>query len=261
MGAAATEGSAESGYRITTATVGPLGKQPIKDTPLSINAVSADFIDNLQASSASEALRYNPTVRPQLGSNLSANYFMIRGFGYSANGNAAVDGMRASVGLEPVEDKERIEVLNGVSSFLYGFSGPGGVINSMLKRPTATTLNKVPVGNLRRAAGLRAWRFRRPDRDGAVGYRLNIVKVGNGDVGIDRETHERGLVSVAFDWHIRRRRSGRLRRRISSAISRTSRPIFCSAMPPWCPRLPTSAPTTERPTTSRMMTSTGLAPA
>jgi len=198
----AAEGSAESGYRITTANVGPLGKQPIKDTPMSINVVSSDQIENLQASSTSEALKYNPTIRPQLGSNLSANYFMIRGLGYSANGNAAVDGMQASVGFEPVEDKERVEVLNGASSFLYGFSGPGGVVNYVLKRPTETMINKVTAGNYGGQQAYVHGDFGGPIDNGRFGYRVNFLKVGNGTVGVDRETHERQLFSGAFDWHV-----------------------------------------------------------
>lgn len=56
----APEGTADSGYRVTTANVGPLGKVAVKDLPFSINSVSSGQIDNMQASSASEALRYNP---------------------------------------------------------------------------------------------------------------------------------------------------------------------------------------------------------
>lgn len=74
------EGSAENGYRVSTTTLGPLGKTALKDTPYSVNVVSSERIENMQASSTSEALRYNPSARPQLGSNLASNYFMIRGF-------------------------------------------------------------------------------------------------------------------------------------------------------------------------------------
>ncbi|MBB4201001.1 hypothetical protein CCR94_00415 [Rhodoblastus sphagnicola] len=200
----ANAGSSENGYRPATVNVGPLGKLPIKDTPLSINAVSSELIENIGASSTSEAMKYNPTVRPQLGSNLSANYFMIRGFSYSSNGAAAVDGMRASVGLEPIEDKERVEILNGASGFLYGFTGPGGMVNYVLKRPTETTINKIRVGNYGGQQGYVQGDFGGPLTigDGQFGYRFNFVKVGDGNVGVDRETHPRQLYSGAFDWHV-----------------------------------------------------------
>lgn len=200
--AQAKEGSAENGYRVSTADVGPLGKQPLKDTPLSINAVSSEQMENFQASSTSEAMKYNPTVRPQLGSNLSGNYFMIRGLGYSAYGNAAVDGMLAFVDQEPIEDKERVDILNGASSFLYGFAGPGGVVDYVLKRPTATTLNKVTVGNYGGAQAYVHADLGGPIDNGKFGYRINLLKVDNGNIGIDRETHERQLFSGAFDWHV-----------------------------------------------------------
>lgn len=199
------EGSAENGYRFRTAMVGPLGTRSLQDTPFSINAVSAELIENMQAQSSSEALRYNPTVQATLGSNRSSNYFMIRGFSSSPGitGNAAVDGMRASVSIEPVEDKERIEVMNGPAGFLYGFASPGGVINYVLKRPTSEPLANVTVGNYGGAQAYIHGDFGGPlGQDGKLAYRLNVLKVNGGDVGIEDETQERQLVSGAIDWHI-----------------------------------------------------------
>ena len=91
----AREGTTEDGYRTTSASLGPLGKAPLKDIPYSIRAVSSDLIENLQAGSTADALKYDPTVRSQLGSNFSSNYFMIRGFSSSPFGstaNAALEG-------------------------------------------------------------------------------------------------------------------------------------------------------------------------
>jgi len=203
---APAEGSAEAGYRASTATLGPLGTAPLKDTPYSINVVSSDLMQNLQATSASDALKYDPTVRPQLGSNYSSNYFMIRGFSSSplgATSNATVDSMRETALFEPIEDKERVEVLDGPAGFLYGFAAPGGTVNYALKHPTDTRLNRVTVGDYGGEQGYAHGDFGGPiDQEGRFGYRVNLVKVDAGNVGVEGETHKRELFSGMLDWHL-----------------------------------------------------------
>jgi iron complex outermembrane receptor protein len=205
-GAVPAEGSAESGYRSSTTTLGPLGNQPMKDTPFSVHVVSSDMIDNLQATSTSDALKYDPTVRAQLGSNFSSNYFMIRGFTSSPFGptsNATVDNMRETALFEPVEDKERIEVQDGPASFLYGFAAPGGTVNYELKHPTETTLNRVTSGDYGGEQGYLHGDFGGPiDPEGRLAYRVNILKVAAGNVGVDGETHKRELYTGALDWRL-----------------------------------------------------------
>lgn len=111
--------------------------------------------------------------------------------------------MRSLVGTEPVEDKERIEVLNGASGFLYGFTSPGGMINYALKRPTATRLNRVTVGDYGGEQAYAHVDLGGPvDEAGRVGYRLNALKVARGDTGVDNQTHKRELVSGAVDVHL-----------------------------------------------------------
>ena len=200
------QGTAADGYRINTVSLGPLGNASLQDTPFSINVVSSDLIANLQASSTSDALKYDPTVRMTLGSNISSNYFMIRGFiisPFGTSSSAATDSMRESVLWNPVEDKERIEVMNGPSGFLYGFASPGGLVDYVLKRPTQHPFADITVGDYGGSQAYLHGDFGGPlDSDGRFGYRLNIAGVDKGDVGVAGETHERLLVSGAFDWHI-----------------------------------------------------------
>lgn len=50
-------------------------------------------------------------------------------------------------GIWPIESygAERIELLRGPASVLYGQSGPGGLVNAVSKRPTAEPLREVQV--------------------------------------------------------------------------------------------------------------------
>lgn len=133
------EGSAESGYRNTTAAAGPLGKIPLQDTPYSLNVTSGELIENRAAHTEGDALMTNPSVSVSVAPNApsaSLSRVYIRGFNASDQ-NEFRDGLvDRSFTIPPIENVERIEVLNGLSGFLYGFTNPGGAINYVTKQPT-----------------------------------------------------------------------------------------------------------------------------
>nr|WP_246781456.1 TonB-dependent receptor [Rhodoblastus sphagnicola] len=199
----AKEGSVENGYRASSASVGALGAKSLKDTPYSINVASRELITNLQAQTASEAVKYNPTVYAGSGNNMVGGgaAFTIRGFTTDTN-QSFIDGLRI-YSRTPLEDKERIEVLNGPSALLFGFTNPAGVINYVQKRPTAEPFANMTVGDYGGAQGYVHGDFGGPlDQEGRFAYRLNLLYVGKGDVGVNDDSHERYLASGALDWHI-----------------------------------------------------------
>ena len=198
----AKEGSAESGYRSTTATVGPLGRMSLQDTPYSISVTPSALIEDIQAGNPTDALKLNPTVNPEMGSNRTGDYLSIRGFINSEN--QAMDGMRQALGNGAVlEDKERIEILSGADSFLYGIASPAGMVNYVLKRPTPERLLKVTLGDYGGGQAYTHVDAGGPiDNAGKLGYRINLLGVDDGSTGIDSESHKRTLFSGAFDWHV-----------------------------------------------------------
>lgn len=199
-------GQAESGYRVETVNLGPLGPGSLQETPLSINVVPASLIANTQAGSLTDALKYVPTVQSSTGNGRITDYYMIRGFIASPwNFNMAVDGMRAFDIYQPMEDKERVEVLNGASGFLYGVTSPAGTINFVTKRPTAEAFQALSFGTY---GGSQV--YGHLDAGGPLGdgerfaYRLNVLYGDKGEIGVDRQTQERSLVSGALDWKLSR---------------------------------------------------------
>lgn len=196
------DGSAESGYRVENIQLGPLGNTRLQDTPFSINAVSGELIRNTQATNTTEALKYVPTVYSNTGASQITPYFTLRGFSASTwNYNMAVDGMRNFDVYQPMEDKERIEVLNGANGFLYGITSPAGMINYSLKRPTIYTLREFSVGTYDKQV------YSHLDLGGvltdSLSYRLNVLESDTGDTnGIDDQSQERHLYSGALDWQI-----------------------------------------------------------
>ncbi len=199
------EGGANVGYRTETAQTGPLGSTPLRDLPYTITVVPEELIQNVQASSASDALRYHPLVQATNTQTRGGDTYNIRGFDSNFLSSKRVDGLRAPEFTVPIEDKERLEVLSGVQGFLYGIASPGGLVNYVTKRPTPTPLASATVGNYGgRQYYVHADLGGRLDSGGRLGYRLNVMAVSNGKTEIDNQTHERQLVSAAIDWRLTR---------------------------------------------------------
>nr|WP_315428960.1 TonB-dependent receptor [uncultured Albidiferax sp.] len=196
------EGAAADGYRVKTiSSVGALGSMSLQDTPFSMSVVPRELMQNIQAQSPDDVYKLNPSTRttvPQVTSWSPA--VNIRGFdGY----NTAEDGLRRAYNHAAVlEDKERVEILNGLSGFLYGAASPGGMVNYVYKRPTTERLSSVTVGNY---GGSQAYVHGdfvgRIDEAGRAGYRLNLVSQ-DGGTAIDDQKINRQLVSAAVDWEI-----------------------------------------------------------
>lgn len=196
------EGSASDGYRAkTVSSVGALGSRDLLDTPFSISVLPRELIQNVQAQSPDDLYKLNPSTRTNVPQSTGWSPMVsIRGFGTY---DTAEDGLRRPYNHAAVtEDKERVEVLNGLSGFLYGAAAPGGMINYVYKRPTIERLTSVTVGNYGGSQYYLHGDFGgRIDDAGSAGYRLNLVK-HDGKTAIDDQKIDRALISGAIDWQL-----------------------------------------------------------
>ncbi|MGK5028690.1 TonB-dependent siderophore receptor [Janthinobacterium sp. MDT1-19] len=120
----------------------------LNENPQSVSVVTADEISDRNAESLDETLRYTAGVTPNqrpLGSDDSS---LLRGFTIETNG-ILQDGLRNSgrtfgASIEPY-GLERLEVLRGPASVLYGQIPPGGMVNAVSKRPSADAVREVGV--------------------------------------------------------------------------------------------------------------------
>ncbi|MGB3044992.1 MAG: TonB-dependent siderophore receptor [Xanthobacteraceae bacterium] len=115
---------------------------PILETPQSVSVVTRDQMVAQGAQDLPQALGYTPGVTvPSYGPNQFFDNFKVRGF----DAPRYLDGLRlpsdvTTFAAPKIETYglERLEVLKGPSSGLYGASDPGGIINMISKRPQAT---------------------------------------------------------------------------------------------------------------------------
>lgn len=108
---------------------------PISQTPASISVVTRAMMDDQRAVELDEALQMVAGVKPG-GYYNGFDYYRIRGFDGAFN--TFRDGLRSDIGgifSEEVFGAERIEVLKGPASVLYGQSVLGGLVNVVSKKP------------------------------------------------------------------------------------------------------------------------------
>lgn len=113
------------------------------DSPVIVNLINSETLEQVVATDLSEGLRFQPGLRVEMDCQ-TCNYSQIRmnGLqgGYSQiliNGRPIFSPLTGLYGLEqiPVNMIERIEVVRGGVSALYGSSAIGGTVNVITKIP------------------------------------------------------------------------------------------------------------------------------
>ncbi|MFC3321827.1 TonB-dependent siderophore receptor [Mesorhizobium cantuariense] len=176
----------------------------IKDIPQSVSVVGRQEIDDQGAQKADEALRYTAGVFAQpFGPDSDTNWLYIRGFDATATGTY-MDGLQLfsyafggfyvdSFGLE------RIEVLKGPASVLYGGSNPGGLVNYVGKRPEFERKRYVETGVNDAGNVYLGFDIGDVANNGVVSYRMT-GKVAGGDTYSDLQNGWRGFISPSITW-------------------------------------------------------------
>jgi iron complex outermembrane receptor protein len=197
------------GYVAPVTTTGSKTDTPLIEAPQSVGVVTRDQIDDQAAQSVSQALRYTAGVLPEVRPSARYDSVFVRGFGGQGTGAAFVnflDGLRQGRGLYfgvPNTDPwllERIEVLRGPASVLYGQTGVGGLVNLVSRRPTAVPVNEVRIEAGSHALLQTAFDFGGPlTSDGQFLYRLTGI-ARKADTQYDYTQEERIAIAPAFTW-------------------------------------------------------------
>lgn len=182
---------------------GFLGNRSVFDLPFTQANYTAELIRNQQAQTVGDVLANNASVREQQPPFGSQQNLFIRGFVVISR-DTAFDGLYgiASVYRPAIEGIERVEVLSGPGSFLYGFPPSGsavGVVNLVPKRAAETPLTRVTAQYLSRGnVGGTFDVGRRFGEGNAVGIRINGV-YRDGPTPIDRQNQNLGALTLGLD--------------------------------------------------------------
>ena len=192
----------ESDYFVPEATTATRTDTPILDSSQSIQVIPQQVLEDQQVIRLDEALR-NVSGVTFGGTNLGRSLeFSIRGFDEAP---IIRNGFRQFGGdiVPETANLERIEVLKGSASVLFGEIEPGGLINLVTKKPTAE-----PFYNIEAQFGNRNFispgiDFSAPlTEDGKVRYRLNALYRSSDDIQDVDENIERFFISPVVTWQI-----------------------------------------------------------
>jgi len=173
---------------------------PLIETPQAISVITRDQIEAQGALTLREATNYTAGV--------VSSYFDSRGDSFKVRGGDAVqylDGLQRSYGFYNTTKPdpytlERVELLRGPSSVLYGQGGVGGVLNLVSKRPQAETQREVQLqyGSFNRKQ-ISADFTGSLDPESKWMYRLVTVNRDSG-TQVDQVPDDRILIAPSLTW-------------------------------------------------------------
>lgn len=177
----------------------------IVKTPQSVSVVTRDQMRALDVTSVSQALRYSAGVFTEYRDSSNRNdEVFVRGFSYVPK---FLDGLSygatasSQTGTFDPWLLERVELVRGPASVLFGQVNPGGLIAMTSKRPVSQPIHELQfrTGNHHLAEG--AFDFGGPlSDDGRLLYRLNgIARTQNSQVEDYKET--RMAIAPALTWY------------------------------------------------------------
>ncbi|WP_228038415.1 TonB-dependent siderophore receptor [Nostoc sp. LEGE 12450] len=193
-------GDRNDDYNPLNATTGTRTDTPLRDTPQSIQVIPQKVIQDQQVVRLDEALRNISNVIPGGFDTNTETRYTIRGFDKAP---LLINGFRQySFAVVPdIAGLERIEVLKGPSSILYGEIQPGGVINAVTKQPLAEPFYEAEIqaGN---------YNLVRPridisgplNDDKSVLYRLNLSYLNNESFRGFDQNFEEFFIAPVLAW-------------------------------------------------------------
>jgi catecholate siderophore receptor len=125
-------------YEVTETNTATKINVPLRDIPQTVNIVPAVVLHDQNALSLQDALQNVPGLSFSVGDG-QRDQVTIRGF--SAISDQFVDGVRDdALYFRDLSNIERVEVLKGPASVLYGRGSAGGLVNRVTKKPLESAL-------------------------------------------------------------------------------------------------------------------------
>jgi catecholate siderophore receptor len=142
--------------RATTTRIGK-GKQALRDIPQSVTVVTEKLVDDRNLDTLKDVLHNTAGVTFQAAEGGEED-IRLRGFSLATSGDIFVDGLRDPAFYDrDTFNNDRIELLRGSASMLFGRGSTGGAVNQVSKQPRAIDEHEVSTTlgshNFRRLTG------------------------------------------------------------------------------------------------------------
>ena len=169
------------------------------ETPISVTSFSRELIQDLRLRQTTDAAKFDASINDAYNAVGYAEQFSIRGFALDNATSYRKDGFAIPGDAPiPLENKERIEILKGISGFQAGFAAPGGLINYVTKRSSVDDIRTLTFDASERGTLGGAVDLGGKLNDRRFGYRINAAaeRLRSYVHGADGN---RQFVSAAFD--------------------------------------------------------------
>jgi iron complex outermembrane receptor protein len=199
-------GSVE-GYNASHSSVATKTSKALAKTTQSVSVVTRQQMDEQGSRTVAEAVRYTPGVVSNLyGSTHRYDYLALRGINDGSVDNVIIDGLKSmgdpgsytTLSIDPYF-LERIDILKGPSSVLYGRSNPGGLASLTTKRPEYERSGQLDVSYGSHDMKTTGFDFTGPLSD-TMAYRVvGLAKDGNTQIDGVEETRYTLMPSLTMD--------------------------------------------------------------
>ena len=199
---ATSEAEDEDDYYIPEASTTLKTDTPLRDTPASVQVIPQQVIEDQGATNVREIIRNASGVNFSTASGGRGEQFIIRGFRAERFRNGFREDFFSTRTETELANIDRVEILKGPASVLFGRAEPSGIINFVTKQPL-----REPFYEIAFTAG--DFSFYRPSldfsapltEDGSLSYRLNVAYENAGSFRDGVQT-ERFFIAPTLSWQI-----------------------------------------------------------
>ena len=185
----------------TSTNLGGFGDAPLLETPSTVTVVDRDQLDDRISRSISEVLHANASVGDSYAPIGYYQNFTIRGYSLNAANSYRINGLSiAGEQSVALENKQQVQVLNGLAGLQSGVNEPAGLIDYITKRPDevrSLTLGTDDEGGRYYALDAGHW-F---GAEQQLGLRVNAAHEDMRSY-VDHADGRRNFLSLAADWKI-----------------------------------------------------------
>lgn len=171
----------------------------IKKIPASITTITSERMADQHAKTLTDVVKNDSSLGDGYAAIGYYPNFVARGFSLDLGSSYLINGhnIRGEQNVA-LENKERVEILKGISAIQSGMSTPGGVVNYVTKRPAdvkSITVDANSEGGYTLATDLGGF------LNDKFGYRINLAHESI-HPNVDHANGKREFGSVALDWKI-----------------------------------------------------------
>lgn len=187
-------------YQARRASVATRTDARLVEVPQSVNVVTNRVIEDRAPASLDEAI--NAVSGVKQGNTLGGTQDAIqkRGFGTNRDNSIMRDGMQSVQARNFTPTTERVEVLKGPASMLYGVQDPGGIINVVTKKPQLTAAHSISAFGSSFGGGGEQIDLTGPLGDSGLAYRF-IADKQNYDYWRNFGSIDQSVIAPSLAWY------------------------------------------------------------